>query len=408
MGGITGAVARPLEALRRPASANRGTTQRRWAVVLAGIALACTVPGLIGLLPARADGVDLAELRSRILAADPAHAGYAESVGSLGLPDLPAIDNVAGLLGGRTRMRVWHAAANAWRVDVLTAAGEQDQYGTQTGTTAWDYEENLRTDLIGFPALRMPRPADLLPPALARRLLAAAGPNARLESLPARRVAGVSAVGLRARPTDPDTTVGAVDVWADPRTGLPVAVDVVGRTAGPADLRSAFLELDQGPEAVPAARLDPPAPADAQYTVAEAPQVSATLDERLPDTLPDRIVGRDAQIAEDQAPRALRVYGSGLAGFAALTLPPGLDLRIFRAARVGGATIRPLTTMTGSPIRGFEDAPQTAVIRTPLLILLVLTDTADGSGYLLAGPVVEGVLLAAARELALADARQVR
>lgn len=365
------------------------------------------MPGLIGLIPADAERVDLATLRTRILAADPEHAGYAESVGSLGLPDLPAIDDVAGLLGGRTRMRVWHESAGAWRVDLLTGTGERDQYAVPTGTTNWDYEENLRTDLVGFPALRLPRPADLLPPALAKRLLSMAGPGAKLESLSARRVAGVSAAGLRARPTDPDTTVGSVDVWADPRSGLPVAVEVTGRTAGPADLRSQFLELRQGEDVVPAERLDPPTPEDAQYAVAEAPQVSQALDERLPDTLPDRLVGRRAQTPEDDAPRALRVYGSGFSGFSALTLPPGLDRRIFRAARVGGAVVRPLETRTPPPVPGIDPDPQTALIRTPLLTLLILTDTADGSGYLLAGPVTETVLLAAARELAALDARQV-
>lgn len=389
-------------------SATGAGARRRWATVLGLIAVLCAVPGLIGLLPANAERVDPAALRAKIFAADPPHSGYAESVGSLGLPDLPAIDDLGGLLGGRTRMRVWQASAGAWRVDVLTPGGERDQYATASGTTGWSYEDNLRTDFLGFPALRMPRPADLLPPALARRLLKAAGPNARLEALPSRRIAGVAAPGLRARPTDPDTTVGSVDVWADPRTGLPLAVEVVGKAGGPASLGTRFLELAQGP--VLPERLVPPVAEDAQYVVADAPQVSAALDERLPDSLPNRLVGRVAQAANDDAPRALRVYGSGFAAFTALALPPGLDGRIFRAARAGGAAIGRLTPAPTSPPADLvlDLLPQVAVIRTPLLTLLVLTDTADGSGYLLAGPVVESVLLAAARELAAADARALR
>lgn len=377
-------------------------------MVLGAITALCAVPGLIGVLPVSAERVAAASLRSRILAADPEHAGYAESVGSLGLPDLPALDDVGSMLGGRTRMRVWHASEQAWRVDLLTATGERDQYAVPTGTTNWDYEENLRTDLVGFPSLRVPRPADLLPPALARRLLVAAGPDAALESLPARRVAGVSAAGLRARPTDPDTTVGAIDVWADPGTGLPVAVEVTGKGAGPADLRSTFLDLNQGPDAVGEHRLDPPAPPDAQYVVAAAPQVSTALDERLPDTLPDRLVGRTAQTPDEGAPRALRVYGSGLSGFSALTLPAGLDRRIFRAARTGGAAIRTLSTSSAASVPGLDAAGEAAVIRTSLLTLLVLTETEEGSGYLLAGPVTEDVLLSAARELTTIDARRTR
>ncbi|MGQ0465900.1 MAG: hypothetical protein ACT4QG_11330 [Sporichthyaceae bacterium] len=372
--------------------------RRRWTTVLGLIAALCSVPVLLGLLPANAERVDPAALRARILAADPPHSGYAESVGSLGLPDLPAVDDLGGLLGGRTRMRVWHSNAAAWRVDVLTGAGESGQYATASGTTAWDFEENLRTDLVGFPALRLPRPADLLPPALAQRLLKAAGAGAHLESLPARRIAGVSAPGVRARPTDPDTTVGAVDVWADPRSGLPLEVEVVGKAAGPADLRSRFLELDQGP--VAPERLAPPAADEAEYVVADAPEVGTALDERLPDTLPNRLVGRAAQNRTDDAPRALRVYGSGLAAFTALTLPPGLDRRIFRAARAGGAVVAPLTTGNTKPIPGMDTAPQIALIRTTLITLLILVDTADGFAYMFAGPVREKVLLDAAREVA--------
>lgn len=387
-------------------SATGAGARRRWATVLGLIAVLCAVPGLIGLLPANAERVDPAALRARILAADPPHSGYAESVGSLGLPDLPAIDDLGGLLGGRTRMRVWHASATSWRVDVLTPAGERGQYATATGTTGWNYEENLRTDFLGFPALRMPRPADLLPPALARRLLKAAGPDAALEALPGRRIAGVTAPGLRARPTDPDTTVGSVDVWADPRSGLPLAVEVVGKAGGPSSLGTRFLELAQGP--VVPERLTPPVAEDAQYVVADAPQVSAALDERLPDSLPNRLVGRAAQASNDEAPRALRVYGSGLASFTALTLPPGLDRRIFRAARSGGAVVAPLAGADAKPIPGLDAAPQTALIRTELVTLLILADTSDGSAYLFAGSVREDVLLAAAREIAARDARATR
>lgn len=387
-------------------SATGAGARRRWATVLGPIAVLCAIPGLIGLLPANAERVDPAALRARIFAADPAHSGYAESVGSLGLPDLPAVDDLGGLLGGRTRMRVWHASAASWRVDVLTAAGERDQYATATGTTGWDYEENLRTDLLGFAALRLPRPADLLPPALARRLLKAAGPNATLESLPGRRIAGVVAPGLRARPTDPDTTVGAVDVWADPRSGLPLAVEVVGKAGGPSALGTRFLELAQGP--VLPDRLAPPVASGAQYVVADAPQVSTTLDEQLPNSLPNRLVGRTAQTPDDEAPRALRVYGSGLAAFTALTLPPGLDRRIFRALRTGGAVVAPLSAASPAPVPGQDAAPQTALVRTALITLLILADTANGSAYFFAGPVREEVLFAAAREVAARDARTVR
>ena len=93
-----------------------GTARRRWATnVLAGVGALCGLPALVGALPVHAAAVDPGQLRMRILAADAPYAGYAERLGSLGLPDLPAIGDVGGLLGGRTAMRTWYASATHWR-----------------------------------------------------------------------------------------------------------------------------------------------------------------------------------------------------------------------------------------------------------------------------------------------------
>ncbi len=49
-----------------------------------------------------------------------------------------------------------------------------------------------------------------------------------LSRLPARRVAGRSAAGLRLVPADPASTIARVDVWADEASGLPLRVEVYG------------------------------------------------------------------------------------------------------------------------------------------------------------------------------------
>src|SRR4029453_13306921 len=84
------------------------------------------------------------------------------------------------------------------------------------------------TQVVGDLPARLPQAPDLLPPDLARRLLADAAPGDGLTALPPRRVAGIAAAGLRFTPGDPDTTIDRLDVWADPATGLPLQVELAG------------------------------------------------------------------------------------------------------------------------------------------------------------------------------------
>lgn len=375
-----------------------GQTRKRWSLVGAGLLVLGSLPALIGAWPVAAPDLDPGVLRDRILASsEVAYAGYAESDGSLGLPDLPAIDNVGALLGGLTRMRAWESAAGS-RVDVLTPTGERGLYegparrprpvgpaGSGTARlTAWDFEENVTTTLVGEPGLRLPRAADLIPPRLARRLLGGPRGSERLEALPDRRVAGVAAVGLRLVPTDLETTVGHVDVWADPRTGLPVEVRITGRDGGAPGLRSRFLDLEQGPAAVPAAVLDPPYPVGGDRADAVVAAVGR-LDEFAPAVLPERLAGRaSSQDVEDGT--ALRTYGQGFATFGAIALPAGLGFRVYDTARTAGGLAVELPGGAG------------VLLRTPLLNLLVATSD-SGPGYVLSGPVGPDLLSQAAREL---------
>ncbi len=358
--------------------------RKRWSLVAAGLLALSSLPALVGALPVSADDVDPAALRDRILAsAGVAYAGYAESDGSLGLPDLPAIDNVGALLGGLTKMRAWESPEGS-RVDVLTPTGERGLYEGLGGLTTWDFEENVTTTLFGEPGLRLPRAADLVPPRLARRLLGGPRGNEHLEALPARRVAGVAAAGLRLVPTDPETTVGRVDIWADPRTGLPVEVRVTGRDGGAPGLRSRFLELDQGPAAVPADVLTAPFPDSGRRAEARVTAVGRG-DDFAPAVLPERLAGRNSsQVVE--GPAALRTYGEGFSTFGAFALPGGLGFRVYDAARTAGGLAVDL------------DDGEGMLLRTPLLNLLVVASD-HGYGFVLSGPVGTDLLTRAAREL---------
>ena len=117
------------------------------------------------------------------------------------------------------------------------------------------------------PAAARVRPAAARP----RAATPGAGGNDPVAALPSRRIAGRDAAGLRVTPTDPQTTVGSVDIWADPATALPLRVEVAGRT-GPPLLSTELLEVMDGPP--DPALLRPLAPPGAGAVTAEVVDVA--------------------------------------------------------------------------------------------------------------------------------------
>ena len=97
-------------------------------------------------------------------------------------------------------------------------------------TTEWSYERD-RAETSVDPRIRLPRTADLTPPAVAARLLRDVDAD-ELTRLPARRVAGRDALGLRLVPGAPQSSIDHVDVWADRETGIPLRVEVYGAESG--------------------------------------------------------------------------------------------------------------------------------------------------------------------------------
>ena len=332
---------------------------RPWSLVAAGVAVLCLVPTVVRWWPSARVHVEPGRLRALILASvDQPYQGYVDSVGGITLPNLPQIRDVAGLFGGSTSLRVWYAARQAWRVAVLDPVGEQD--------------------------------IDLTPPDLARRLVGGASAGDRVEAIASRRVAGVSAAGLRLTPADPATTVGRVDVWADPRTGLPLEVHVSGRGAATAVLRSRFMDVNQRR---PGSRVLTPSVADlSHFGTTTLPDVLAEINAETPELLPPILAGR-ARVPDPAGVAGIAAFGTGLSRFVVLPLPARLGQQSLSAVRDGGGTAVTLA-----------DAQAYTVAAGVATTLVVRTGGPRGSrrSYLLAGLVTPGLLTQAAADLVAA------
>ncbi|PVZ11927.1 hypothetical protein [Actinomycetospora cinnamomea] len=356
----------------------------RWAVVVLVGALLVGVPAAIAARPGSAQA-DPDELRDRIAAsADVPWTGYAEARAGLALPRIPALSDVTTLFSGVTRLRGWYAAPDRARTDVLTPVGERDRYTTPRGQAVWDYGAELLTLVAADPVVRLPRPDDLLPPALARRLLAGTAASDPATALPSRRVAGVDAAGVRVTVADPETTVGALDVWADPATGLPVAVEVRARGVADPLISTAFGELEQGPPD-PAA-LEPRRGPGAGVTRSPTSDLFGVLGRGDGASLPDRIAGRDREPPEEDFP-ALGQYGTTLGQLVAVPLPADLAATLLGGIDRAGAG-RTL------PVEG-----QGAALETPLLTLAVVRSNDGGRAWVLAGLVPDAAIDAGAADL---------
>ncbi|NHC16564.1 sigma-E factor regulatory protein RseB domain-containing protein, partial [Motilibacter deserti] len=312
---------------------------------------------------------------------DVAYTAYAESVGRLPLPDAGPLDDLADLLGDRSRIRVWWRSPQEHRVDVLSAAGERDTYATTVGTAQWDSDElRLRLLLGDGSGVRAPTPQDLLPAELGRRLLGGAAPG-QVRRDGTERVAGRDAVTLVVEPADERTLVRRVDVAVDADTGLPLRVAVTARGGARPTLESAVLDLELR------------APADEDLALPFGPdtrveRVSALSARRLaeqvaPYLLPGTLAGLPRR---SEAVGGAGSYGTGYALLAVVPLPAYAVAELDRRLRGPGVTEL--------------DEDYGEGLRLGLPLLSALTLRAGDRAYLLVGTVPPGLLERAARELA--------
>jgi outer membrane lipoprotein-sorting protein len=353
---------------------------RRWAVVGVLVAGLVALPSLISAIPADDADVPATQLRAAVLASgDVGFSGYAVSAGGLSLPVSDVLPDVADLFSDRTTMRAWWRGPEEHRVDVVTAAGETGVYRDECGTWTWEYESATATR--GEPSsLALPTPPDLLPAPLGRRLLSEAA-DGELSRVGARRVAGRDALGLRLVPADAASSVGRVDVWVDPASGLPLQVEVFAAGATEPALDSRFLDLDLAVPPASVVAFSPPPDA----TVDEAPDTDALIREAGRRTesgpLPAELAGLPRRSLEG-VPSAVGVYGRGVT---LLTVAP-VPSRLADGLR---------QTLRASPEAVVDDLGL-RVAAGPLGLMLV--DAGRGA-YVLTGTVTLDALAEAARQL---------
>jgi len=352
--------------------------------VLAGVAALCCLPVLASALPVSVPALTPRQLESKILASQRlSFSGYAESDATFGLPPLPAFASVTPLLDGITRMRVWQASPDRWRIDTLSDTGENDTYLDNGTTYVWDSGEQLLTGIFGPEVIRLPRAADLMPAALAVRIINEAGADAKLSLLPPRRVAGQSAAGLAVRPASPQSTIAQADIWASPTTGLPLMVQVFGRGGAHPALETQFLQA--GRWTPDNSVLTPQQGPGTGFTATTPANFAGVLKNLDNEVLPAALGG----LARAPSPvPQIGVYGTGLTAFAVLTFRHGTGGQLLTDALDAGAAPLSFTDGTG------------AIASAPLINLALVHPYRSPDTFLLVGFVSRTTLEQAAAVLA--------
>jgi len=372
----------------------RRSALRRWLVVGLSVLALLSLPSVVSAVPlAQSDRSPATDVLARVRSsAAVSYQGYAESHGILALPDVPQFGDLISLLGSTTRMRVWWASADRWRVDDISLANEVDTYRDPLGTWTWESGPRRAVRVLLEPRVRLPRAADLLPPELGRRLAGAARPE-EVVRIADRRVAGRTASGIRITPADPGTTIGRIELWSDRSSGLPLRVEVTARGTGQPALRTAFLDLDRQPVGV----VSPFAPpVDSNVSIVSAPDIAGRLDELAPYLLPDTLAGLPRRVRVDGVATVAgpATYGDGYALVVVLPLPADLTAQVLR--RLEGSPAKPVDIGRGTAtVLGID---------SPLVNAVVVRG--GRRGYLIGGTVGPAVLEQVARALVDAPPRR--
>ena len=352
----------------------------RWLVVLLAAVVLVAAPLLVRARPPAPSDLTAADLAERVLASrDVAWSGTVHSSGTLQVPDSDSFANLAQLLGEDNDLRVWWRSADDWRVDRIRSTGETDLFRQGRSAIRWVFESGTAT-VSPVSEVRLPDASDLLPPTLGRSLLQGVRED-ELSRLPVRRVAGVDAPGLRLVPADRASTVGRVDVWVDPESGLPLQVELSGRDAARPLVSTTLLDLDRRVPDPDATLFDPPATVTVAYE--EAVDVAASAQAFAPVDLPARLAGLGARSGED--PGAVGVYGRGPTTVIVIPLRGRVAYPLRERLRASGA----------------EDTGAGTLASLGPVGLMVTAEQGRGT-FLLAGTVTAKTLRQAAAELAVA------
>ena len=304
--------------------------------------------------------------------------GRAESQGSLQLPSSDSFATLGQLLGERVELRAWWRGASSWRVDRIRSTGETDTFRDGRGQVRWIFESE-RATYSPVSTIRLPDAVDVLPATLGRDLLQGARVQ-ELSVISPARVAGVDAAGLRLVPADPTSTVGHVDLWLEPRTGLPLRVDLYGRGAALPVLSTAYTDLELATPDVADVRFSAPEGVSLAYE--ESTDVAAAANGLEQLDLPATLAGLGTRDGRD--PGAVGVYGRG---------PTTMIVFPLR-----GSVARPLRDQLSRNAAASETNDGTLAPVGPISVLLTRVP-GRGGGFLLAGTVTPETLTAAAAQL---------
>jgi len=354
----------------------------RWSVACLATALVLLTPYAGRLRPASDPDVAAADLLASVRHSPTTpYSGIVDVQGRVGLPIADHFSDLADLFGADTRLRVWWRGGEDWRVDRLLETGEVDLFHHGSTTTQWNYERH-EARVSRDPEIRLPRDSDLLPPEVALRALDGKT-AADLDPLPARRIAGVDAAGLRVPITDPGSSLRRVDLWVDPATGVTLSARVYGDSSQPA-ISTTFTTYSAARPKAEVTRFHP-APGidvfrDRALDIADAADEFAMV--RAPSSVAG--LGRDSGIAA-------AVYGTGLTRLLAVPLPPREADEIANQLTESGAARE-----GGLPL--LRSGPLGAVVTRGTGAL--------GVRWLVAGTVTDQTLLEAAYDLAVRAGRR--
>ena len=363
---------------------------RRWAAVAALALIVVAVPYAPRLVPVSDPEVSAATLLKAVQgSADAPYSGSVETSGRVQLAVGDRFADLSELFGDASRLRVWWADAGAWRVDRLLLSGEDDLVHAGDTTASYDYEA-ARAVLTRDPEIRLPRTVDVVPPSLARIAFTGASPE-EVARIPARRVAGMVAPGIRFSPVSDRTTIDHVDAWVDAASGLALRVEVFSRGAGAADFTTAFGDFASGRP--PAERVSLSLSRQVETDVEDAFDLVDAANRYAPFRLPRRVAGLARTSGGDGA---VGVYGLGVERFIVLPLRER-EAEVLRTA---------LRQSPGAVVGALSDTQRriTAVAGTRAAVgpLGILVTGEHDFGWLVAGTVTPETLEAAALDV---DAR---
>ena len=173
-------------------------------------------------------------------------------------------------------------------------------------------------------------------------------------------------------PADPASTVGHVDIWADPASGLPLMVEIFSRGSARPALESQFFQVS--PWRPDSRVLTPVRAPGTGFTVTNASNLAGALSNLAVLALPGQLAGRD-RLPVPAGFEAIGVYGGGLATFVVLGVRGSAGQNLVADALSAGGTA---LTHPGGSGRADQRAADQRGARPPGRLVADLPDRGHG------------------------------